>query len=109
MKQPEYAGIILIVEDDRNTASLVRTYLGKEGFLTLSAYDGNQGLEMVQREKPDLIILDVMLPGMDGWEICRRLRSFSDVPILMLTAREEEIDRVLGLVAGGGRLCCQTL
>ena len=100
MGKKEHPGLILIVEDDRNTASLVRTYLEREGFLTLSAYDGIQGLEMAQSKKPDLIILDVMLPGMDGWEICRRLRSFSNVPILMLTAREEEIDRVLGFSLG---------
>jgi DNA-binding response OmpR family regulator len=93
-------GPILIVEDDRNTASLVKTYLEREGFVTLSAYDGKLGLKMAQEKKPAFIILDVMLPGMDGWEICRRLRSFSDVPILMLTAREEEIDRVLGLSLG---------
>ena len=100
MKLSEHAGMILIVEDDKNTALLVKTYLENDGFLTLLALDGNQGLKMAQEKQPALIILDVMLPGMDGWEICRRLRSSSDVPILMLTAREEEIDRVLGLSLG---------
>ncbi len=100
MRTPGNSGTVLIVEDDRNTASLVRTYLEREGFLTLTAFDGKQGLKMAQEKKTAFVILDVMLPGMDGWEICRQLRSFSDVPILMLTAREEEIDRVLGLSLG---------
>ncbi|APG29150.1 DNA-binding response regulator [Syntrophotalea acetylenivorans] len=93
-------GPILIVEDDRNTAALVTTYLEREGFTTLKVHDGAQALETAQKEKPGFVILDVMLPGMDGWEICRELRKVSDVPILMLTAREEEIDRVLGLSLG---------
>jgi DNA-binding response OmpR family regulator len=91
---------ILIVEDDENTASLVTTYLQREGFRTLVAYDGEDGLEKARTNSPDFVILDLMLPKLDGWEVCRRLRSFSDVPILMLTAREEEIDRVLGLSLG---------
>ena len=100
MKKSENTGMILVVEDDPNTSSLVKTYLEREGFFTLSANDGAMGLKMAQEKSPCLIILDVMLPRMDGWEVCRRLRSFSDVPILMLTAREEEIDRVLGLSLG---------
>jgi len=95
LKQP-----ILIVEDDPNTAALVATYLQREGFITLSASDGRQALELARREQPGFVILDVMLPKVDGWEICRQLRQTSDVPILMLTAREEEIDRVLGLSLG---------
>ncbi len=91
---------ILIVEDDKNTATLVATYLEKEGYLPLVENDGAQGLSVAQTEKPDLIILDLMLPGMDGLDICRRLRQESNVPILMLTAREEEIDRVLGFSLG---------
>ena len=91
---------ILIVEDDKNTANLVATYLEKEGYLPLVENDGAQGLAVAQTEKPDLIILDLMLPGMDGLDICRRLRQESSVPILMLTAREEEIDRVLGFSLG---------
>ena len=91
---------VLIVEDDRNTAALVATYLEREGFSTLIAYDGEQALEMERRHQPVFIILDLMLPKIDGWEVCRRLRRVSDVPILMLTAREEEIDRIMGLSIG---------
>lgn len=91
---------VLIVEDDRNTASLVATYLEKEGFATVTAHDGRQALELVQKHSPVLVILDIMLPVLDGWEVCRRLRKTSDVPILMLTAREDEIDRVMGLSLG---------
>lgn len=91
---------ILIVEDDRNTASLVETYLQREGFGTLVEHDGERGLLAARQKKPNLVILDVMLPGIDGLEICRRLRSESEVPILLLTAREEEIDRVLGFSLG---------
>ncbi len=91
---------ILIVEDDKNTAALVATYLQKEGFVTLEEYDGHGGLARAQEEQPALVVLDLMLPGIDGLEICRRLRSESNIPILMLTAREEEIDRVLGFSLG---------
>jgi len=91
---------VLIVEDDRNTAALVATYLEKEGFVSVIAYDGQQALEMARHHDPKFIILDVMLPEVDGWEVCRRIRKRSDVPILMLTAREDEIDRVMGLSIG---------
>lgn len=91
---------VLIVEDDPNTSSLVETYLQREGFTTIAAFDGEQALELARRHNPGFVILDIMLPKMDGWEICRQLRMVSDVPILMLTAREEEIDRVLGLSLG---------
>ena len=91
---------ILIVEDDKNTSKLVTTYLEKEGFSTIAAYDGEHALTLARLKNPGFVILDVMLPKVDGWEICRELRKFSDVPILMLTAREEEIDRILGLSLG---------
>ncbi|MDH3330401.1 MAG: response regulator transcription factor [Desulfobulbaceae bacterium] len=91
---------VLIVEDDQNTASLVATYLAREGFSTVIAYDGEQALLMERQHQPVFVILDVMLPKIDGWEVCRRLRKVSDVPILMLTAREEEIDRIMGLSLG---------
>lgn len=91
---------ILIVEDDQNTSTLVETYLQREGFSTIAAFDGEQALALARSRKPGFVILDVMLPKVDGWEICRQLRKISDVPILMLTAREEEIDRVLGLSLG---------
>jgi len=91
---------ILIIEDDRNTAALLATYLEREGFATRSVHDGAEALALARRQPPDFVILDVMLPQVDGWEICRALRALSDVPILMLTAREEEIDRLLGLSLG---------
>jgi len=91
---------ILIVEDDTNTAALVAAYVEKEGFQALIAEDGEQGLHMALTHKPSLVVLDVMLPKMDGWQVCRKLRQKSDVPVLMLTAREEESERVLGLSLG---------
>lgn len=91
---------ILIIEDDRNTAALIATYLQREGFATQVVHDGALALERARQQPPGFVILDVMLPQVDGWEICRELRQFSDVPILMLTAREDEIDRVLGLTLG---------
>lgn len=100
MKHADRVGPVLIVEDDRNTAALIKTYLEKEGFQTVVVFDGEEALEMIKTTNPGFVILDIMLPKMDGWEVCRKLRSFSDVPVLMLTAREEEIDRVLGLSLG---------
>lgn len=100
MLQVKLTAPILIVEDDRNTAALIATYLEREGFATQSVHDGAEALALARRQAPGFVILDVMLPQVDGWEICRELRKISDVPILMLTAREEEIDRVLGLSLG---------
>jgi len=94
------SGPILIVEDDPNTSTLVETYLQKEGFSTLAAFDGERALALARRHALSFVILDIMLPKMDGWEFCRQLRKVSDVPILMLTAREEEIDRIMGLSLG---------
>jgi DNA-binding response OmpR family regulator len=88
------------VEDDRKTASLVALYLEREGFKTVAAYDGQQALELARQNNPIFVVLDLMLPNMDGWEVCRTIRRLSDVPILILTAREEEMDRVLGLSLG---------
>jgi DNA-binding response OmpR family regulator len=91
---------VLIVEDDKKTASLIKLYLEREGFQTVIAYDGRQALELAARYQPIFVILDLMLPSLDGWEVCRRLRQSSDVPILMLTARGDEADRVSGLTLG---------
>jgi len=85
---------------DKNTANLVRAYLEREGVATRIAGDGQVALQLFAREEFCFVILDIMLPRMDGWEICRRIRRTSEVPILMLTAREEEIDRVMGLSIG---------
>lgn len=93
-------GPVLIIEDDRNTAALIATYLEREGFSIVLAHDGLEALAAAQEHKPVFVILDIMLPKVDGWEICRTLRKDSDVPILMLTAREDEIDRVAGLSMG---------
>ena len=100
MSPVKLANPILIIEDDRNTAALIATYLEREGFATQTVHDGAEALVLALRQTPGFVILDVMLPQVDGWEICRELRKLSDVPILMLTAREEEIDRVLGLSLG---------
>jgi DNA-binding response OmpR family regulator len=91
---------VLIVEDDHNTAALVATYLEREGFSTVLVHEGDRAIEAAQQANPVFVILDVMLPNLDGWEICRALRRNSNVPILMLTAREEEVDRVAGLAMG---------
>jgi len=93
-------GPVLIVEDDPNTAALVQTYLERDGFQTIKAADGETALRLARQHHPGFVVLDVMLPRLDGWEVCRQLRTFSNVPILMLTAREEEIDRVTGLSLG---------
>ncbi len=92
--------LVLVIEDDPNTANLVELYLEKEGFQALQANDGEKGLALAKKHEPDLVILDLMLPRLDGWEVCRRLRKTSDVPVIMLTARGEEIDRVSGLTLG---------
>lgn len=91
---------ILVVEDERRIAHWVRTYLEKADFNTLVAYDGRTGLHMARHEYPDLIVLDLMLPGLDGLEICQILRRESDVPIIMLTARGREQERIHGLEVG---------
>jgi DNA-binding response OmpR family regulator len=91
---------ILVVEDERDLSNLVRRHLEDEGHRVVQAFDGAAAVRAVERERPDLVILDWMLPGLDGLEVARRVRKLSIVPILMLTARSEEIDRVLGLEVG---------
>ena len=92
---------VLIVEDEQNIVDILSFNLEREGYDTLEAYDGNTGLQLALEQNPDLVLLDLMLPGMDGFEVCRRIRETgSAVPILMLTAREEETDKVLGLELG---------
>lgn len=100
MSQHEASGRLLIVEDEHNIASLIEGYLCRAGFKTLVAHDGHSGLEMARRLRPALVILDLMLPSMDGWEFCREIRKESNIPILILTAREEEMDRILGFSLG---------
>ncbi len=91
---------ILVVEDDQNINDILTFKLNNEGYNTLSALDGITGLEMAISQNPDLILLDVMLPGIDGYEVCRKVREHSNVPIIMLTAREDEVDKVVGLELG---------
>jgi len=91
---------ILIIEDEANIAQIIKLYLEQAGFSTLIASDGAAGLEMHAREHPDLVILDLMLPALDGMEVCRRIRAWANTPILMLTARQSEDDRIAGLELG---------
>lgn len=94
------AKTILVVEDEQDIANIICFNLKRNGFDTLEAHDGPTGLRLALEAAPDLILLDVMLPGMDGFEICRRVRAQSQVPIIMLTAREEESDKIMGLELG---------
>ena len=91
---------ILIIEDEANIVQLIRLYLEQAGFIVLAASDGAAGLELHAREHPDLVILDLMLPALDGMEVCRRIRAWASTPILMLTARQGEEDRIAGLELG---------
>ena len=93
-------GKVLIIEDDPDTARLVGLYLSRDGYRVISAANGQEGLQLAREAKPDLIVLDLMLPGMSGMDICRTLREESMVPIVMLTARVEEKDRLNGLDIG---------
>ncbi|HKZ55279.1 MAG TPA: response regulator transcription factor [Anaerolineales bacterium] len=91
---------ILVVDDEPHIVDLVGLYLKREGFQVETAYDGAQALERIHSREPALIVLDIMLPGVDGLEVCRRTRAESDVPIIMLTARDEDIDKIVGLELG---------
>lgn len=91
---------ILIVDDDENICELLRLYLQKDGFDTLVANDGAEAIHMAQINNPDLILLDIMMPKLDGWQVCREVRKNSNVPIIMLTAKGETFDKVLGLELG---------
>ena len=91
---------VLVVEDDRNIAGLLQMYLEKEGYAVTVAYDGGQGLQKFRSIKPDLVLLDVMMPVMDGWAVCRTIRAESQTPVIMLTAKSETDDKVQGLRAG---------
>ncbi|WP_211474109.1 response regulator [Collimonas humicola] len=99
---------ILIVEDEPKMARLLQTYLTAAGYASHWISDGREALPQVRSRMPDLILLDIMLPGCDGWQICRQLREFSDVPILMLSARIGEEDRLQGLELGADDYICKT-
>lgn len=95
------SGLILVADDDKKTVDLVQTYLRREGYRTLAAYDGNEALTLVREQRPALIVLDVMLPGVDGLAVCRTLREEGDqTPVIMLTARSLEEDKTTGLDLG---------
>jgi len=91
---------VLVVDDDVKTVELVKLYLNRDGYRVLAAYDGAAALHLARESRPDLIVLDLMLPGVDGLEVCRSLRSESDVPIIMLTARTTDEDKLTGLGLG---------
>ena len=94
------AGTILVVDDEKNIVQLARLYLNKEGFRVEAAYDGAQALEKAKTLRPDLVILDIMMPELDGLSVCRELRKTSNVPIVILTARSDDVDRIVGLELG---------
>lgn len=91
---------ILIVDDDENICELLRLYLEKDGFETIVANDGEQAVDYSSKYSPDLILLDIMLPKLDGWQVCREIRKTSETPIIMLTAKGETFDKILGLELG---------
>ncbi len=91
---------ILIVDDDQNICELLRLYLEKEGFKTILAFDGQQAIDYAKNYEPDLVLLDIMLPKSDGWQVCREIRKWSQMPIIMLTAKGETFDKILGLELG---------
>jgi two-component system, OmpR family, response regulator BaeR len=100
-------GKILIVEDEIKLAELLRDYLRQSGFEPLHVADGLDAAPLVREEQPELVLLDLMLPGKDGMDVCKEIRSFSSVPIIMITARVEEIDRLLGLELGADDYICK--
>lgn len=100
---------ILIADDDKNICELLRLYLAKEGYETVIANDGEAAVAAFEKEKPNMVLLDVMMPKMDGWEVCRRIRAADNTPVIMLTAKGETFDKVLGLELGCGRLCSKAV
>ncbi|MGI6114371.1 MAG: response regulator [Mahellales bacterium] len=92
--------LILVIDDDKNIAEVIRLYLQKEQYDVVVAHDGHQGIEMFKNKTPDLVILDIMLPVISGWDVCKKLRSISNTPIIMLTAKDDTFDKVLGLELG---------
>ncbi len=91
---------VLVVEDEASIASFVAAYLKNAGFNVKTTASGNEALRIVESEKPDLVVLDLMLPDLDGVEVCKRVRQSSDLPVLMLTARDEDVDKIIGLEVG---------
>ncbi len=94
------SGTVLVVDDEKNIVQLARLYLSSEGYGVEVAYNGVEALEKVKAHRPNLVVLDLMMPQMDGWEVCRRLRKESDIPIIILTARGDDVDKIIGLELG---------
>ncbi len=94
------SNVVLIVDDEKNICELIRLYVEKEGFSALTANDGDEAIRVFKEKKPDIVLLDIMLPKKDGWQVCREIRSMSNTPIIMLTAKGELFDKVLGLELG---------
>ena len=92
---------ILIVDDDEKLCVLLRSYFEQEQFIVYVAHDGTEALNLLRSQKPQIMLLDLMMPGMDGFEVCRRTRQFSDIPIIFLSAKDDETDRLVGLNIGG--------
>ena len=91
---------VLIADDDSNISELIKVYFEKDGFETVTAHNGKEAVELFKSEAPSIVILDVMMPEMDGWQVCREIRRVSNIPIIMLTAKGETFDKVLGLELG---------
>jgi len=91
---------LLVIDDEENVCELISLYFEKAGYDVVCSGDGNEGIDVLRSQKPDMVILDLMLPGMDGLDVCKEIRKFSNVPLIMLTARVDEVDRVLGLEIG---------
>lgn len=101
------SGHILVVEDEKKIANLLCDYLKEAGFRPSTEDNGNRVISQIKKDPPDLILLDIMLPGRDGMDLCREIRQLSDIPIIMITARVEEIDRLLGLELGADDYICK--
>ena len=94
------SNLVFIVDDEKNICELIRLYVEKEGYTTCTAYDGEEAVKKFKELNPDIVLLDIMLPKKDGWQVCREIRSTSNTPIIMLKAKGELFDKVLGLELG---------
>jgi two-component system alkaline phosphatase synthesis response regulator PhoP len=91
---------VLVVDDEKKICDLLEAYLKKDGYEVVTAYEGRQALEIIKKQNPDLVVLDLNLPEMDGLDVCKTLRGWSKIPVIMLTARDEETDKIIGLELG---------
>ncbi|SRR5579883_2376409 len=107
MEERHTVSTILVVDDEKNIVQLVRMYLTNEGYQVEAAYDGKEALEKARQMKPSLVILDLMMPQLDGLEVCKQLRREGDVPIIVLSARDDDVDRIVGLEVGADDYVCK--